>query len=119
MALVNQASKLPTRKIMAVILSGMILGGIQSGLRLVWPDHPFAPYMEDVDIWLQGTIMVLAGYLTKEKADEPTNTTEDVQGASDSDDAQLVLPFVRMDEEEAGEVGNGKQASQGKGGASK
>lgn len=69
MTLVNQSTKLPTRKIMAVILSGMIIGGVQSALNIFWPDHPFAPYMEEVDIWVQGLIMIAAGYLTKEKAD--------------------------------------------------
>lgn len=64
----NQPTKFPTRKIMAVIVSGAILGAAQSALGLYWPDHPFAPYLQDVDIWLQGVVMILAGYLTKEEA---------------------------------------------------
>lgn len=63
----TQPTKLPTRKILAVIFSGAILGAAQSALSLFWPDHPFAPFMQEVDIWLQGIIMVMAGYFTKER----------------------------------------------------
>jgi len=73
MALVKQKTRLPTRKMLAVILSGMIIGGIQAGLRYFWPDHPFAPVMDDLDIWLQGLVMVLTGYLTHEKQTEDVN----------------------------------------------
>lgn len=118
MALVNQASKYPTRKIMAVIISGMILGAAQSLLRLFWPDHPFAPYMNDIDIWLQGVVMIAAGYLTKEKADEPNNETNELPQTDLGDDGQLSFDLVRNDEETRGKVGDGEQASQGKGGAS-
>jgi hypothetical protein len=118
MALVNQASKYPTRKIMAVIISGMILGAAQSLLRLFWPEHPFAPYMDDIDIWLQGVVMIAAGYLTKEKTDEPDNKVNKLPQANVGNHDQLSFDLVRNDEETRGKVGNGKQASQGKGGAS-
>lgn len=68
MALKNQDTKMPTRKMMAVIISGAIMGIAQSLLSVYWPDHPFAPYMSDVNIWLQGIVMVAAGYFTKERA---------------------------------------------------
>jgi len=64
----TQPTKLPTRKILAVILSGAILGATQSALKIFWPDHPFAPFMQEIDVWLQGLVMVAAGYLTKDKA---------------------------------------------------
>jgi hypothetical protein len=67
--LVKQASFFPVRKIVAVIVSGAVIGGIQSGLNLVWPDHPFVDLLEQVDIWVQYGVMALAGYMTKEKAD--------------------------------------------------
>ena len=66
--LVKQPSAFPVRKIMAVIVSGAVVGGIQSGLNLVWPDHPFADLLNQVDIWVQYAVMALAGYMTKEKA---------------------------------------------------
>lgn len=115
MALVKQASKFPTRKIMAVILSGMIIGGAQALLKLFWPDHPFAPYMEDVDVWLQGLIMVLAGYMTKEKQVEHLEQIDSLQRTVDSGGGQLVFDFVRLDEKEAGKVRDGEQISQGQG----
>jgi hypothetical protein len=65
----NQPTKLPTRKILAVIVSGAILGGVQSALAIFWPDHPFMGLMEQADIWIQAGVMVLAGYLTREKED--------------------------------------------------
>lgn len=62
---VEQASPAPVRKILAVIVSGMVIGAIQSGLNLVWPDHPFATMLEQADIWIQFAVMALAGYMTK------------------------------------------------------
>ena len=68
MALQSQPSAAPTRKMLAVIIAGMIMGGIQTLLRTYWPDHPFAPLMGDLEIWLQAAVMVAAGYLTRERA---------------------------------------------------
>lgn len=113
MALVTQASKFPTRKIMAVILSGMITGVIQSLLRYFWPDHPFSPYMEDVDIWLQGVIMVYAGYMTKEKDNVPTEQTDLVQEPLDSSDTQLSFDPLWENEKERGEARSGERDSEG------
>jgi hypothetical protein len=113
MALVAQTSKFPTRKIMAVILSGMITGVIQSLLRYFWPDHPFSPYMEDVDIWLQGVIMVYAGYMTKEKDNVPAEQTNLVQEPVDSGDAQLSFDPLWTNEEERGEAGSGERNPEG------
>lgn len=67
MELKNQPSAWPTRKIMAVIVSGMVMGGLQAGLDLFWPDHPLDVMMEQLDIWLQGGIMILAGYIVRER----------------------------------------------------
>jgi len=65
----TQSSKLPTRKILAVIVAGMVVGGLQSGLNLLWPDHPFAPIMQDLDLWVQTGVMIVAGYMVKDKQD--------------------------------------------------
>ena len=66
--LVKQPTSFPVRKVLAVIVAGAVVGGIQSGLNLVWPDHPFAELLEQVDIWVQYAVMAFAGYMTKEKA---------------------------------------------------
>jgi hypothetical protein len=63
----TQPNRFPTRKILAVIVSGAILGALQSGLNLLWPDHPFAGVFQDLDIWIQTGVMILAGYLTKDR----------------------------------------------------
>ena len=67
MTLKTQPTKMPTRKIAAVIISGALLGAVQSGLDLLWPDHPFAPLMEQFDIWIQMGVMVAAGYMVKDR----------------------------------------------------
>lgn len=63
----SQASTMPTRKIMAVIISGAVLGGIEAGLDLLWPAHPFAPLMEQFGLWVQAGVMIAAGYLVKDR----------------------------------------------------
>lgn len=112
-ALVKQPSRFPTRKILAVILSGMILGILQSALRILWPDHPFAPYMDDFDVWLQGFIMVVAGYLTKEKRNEVGS--ESVSGSLPqspvNDDSQLSFDPLWDAKEETGQGGSGDTGS--------
>ena len=65
--LVTQNSAGPTRKLMAMIISGAILGAGQTALRIIWPDNPFAPFLADVDIWLQGAIMIMFGYFTRNR----------------------------------------------------
>ena len=64
----SQPNSLPTRKILAVIIAGAVMGAVQSGLSLLWPDHPFAPLMEDFSVWIQWGVMAFAGYMTKERA---------------------------------------------------
>ena len=108
MTLVSQVSRIPTRKIMAVIISGMLVGGLQSALHLFWPDHPFAPYMEYVDVWFQGMIMVLAGYATREKEYVVVDETAVVQKSDSGVGGELSLTTLRMDEEKTGGVGEGK-----------
>lgn len=68
MTLKTQPSKMPTRKIAAVIVSGAVLGAAQAALDLLWPDHPFAPLMEQADIWIQMGVMALAGYMVRDRA---------------------------------------------------
>lgn len=114
MALVNQSSKLPTRKIMAVILSGMIVGGLQSALNLFWPDHPFAPFMEDFDIWVQGVIMILAGYMTKEKNVDVSNTNSVEKSDSVSGDGGVPV-MVDVNTTSAGKAKGGEQSANRKG----
>lgn len=73
--LTKQKTPFPTRKILAVIISGAILGGLQSALTIFWPDHPFEALAEDLDIWIQAGVMALAGYFVQEKAPENANNS--------------------------------------------
>lgn len=65
--LVNQPTKFPTRKLMAVIIAGMVIGGLQAGLGFIWPEESFTPLLEKLDIWVQAGVMMAAGYMTKER----------------------------------------------------
>lgn len=67
MTLVTQPTYRPTRKIMAIIIAGAVAGAVNQALAIYWPDHPFAPIMDDFEIWVQMGIMVLAGYMTKDR----------------------------------------------------
>ena len=67
-SLINQPNRLPTRKIAAVIISGMVTGGIQAALGIFWPEHPLAPLLDQLDIWVQAGVMVAAGYFVRDRA---------------------------------------------------
>lgn len=69
--LINQPSKFPTRKIAAVVISGMVVGGIQSLLLYIMPEASFAPMLESLDVWLQGVVMAGAGYFVRERKSAP------------------------------------------------
>jgi hypothetical protein len=66
--LVNQPSKLPTRKLIAIVVSGAILGGASAILNATWPDHPFGVFLEEGDQWIQLAVITIVGYMTKNKA---------------------------------------------------
>lgn len=72
--LINQPSKWPMRKILAVVISGAIIGAISNTLDVFWVDHPFAEYYEGWDQWLQLLIMSWAGYMTKERVSDAPNS---------------------------------------------
>jgi hypothetical protein len=64
----NQPTAWPTRKLWAVIIAGMIVSGIRTGLAEVWPDHPFEPFLVELGPWLQTGVMAAAGYMVRNKA---------------------------------------------------
>lgn len=115
MTLVKQPSSFPTRKVMAVVISGMIMGAAQSLLKLFWPDHPFSPYLADIDIWLQGIVMVAAGYFTRSEENvivvAETNINEKPDMGTSSQLVSLVVPTVGQ---EIRETNSGEQTPEGK-----
>lgn len=66
--LIKQPTNWPTRKIAAVIVAGMVTGGLQSAAQVFSPDANVVEFLAQVDIWVQMGVMSLAGYLTKEQA---------------------------------------------------
>lgn len=69
MGLKTQPTASPTRKMLAVILAGMVMGTIQAVLKEYWPDHPFAPMLAQWDVAIQTAAMIAAGYFTRDRAD--------------------------------------------------
>lgn len=115
MALANQPSWHPTRKLVGMMVSGAIMGMAQTLLRHYWPDHPFAPFMQDIDLWLQGAVMIAVGYFTRNKSDGPVEQPSALQELGDSDSGQLSFSPLWTEAEEAGEAGIGKQTPKAKG----
>lgn len=67
-ALKKQPTPNPTRKLWAVIIAGGVIGMVKTLVNTYWPDNPLDPYWQDVGFWIEGALMVAAGYMTKERA---------------------------------------------------
>lgn len=59
-------TKIPKRKIIVTFVTGALVGGTTSVLTLVWPDHPFAPFLEDFRGWVEVGVALTAGLIVKE-----------------------------------------------------
>lgn len=105
--LVTQKSWWPTRKLLAMIISGAILGIVQTLLRSVWPDNPLMEYLPDIDIWLQGFIMIAIGYFVRNEenvdVDKLEAAAEQVGADRPRDSGECADPVkVGQGQEEAG-----------------
>lgn len=105
--LVTQKSWWPTRKLLAMIISGAILGIVQTLLRSVWPDNPLMEYLPDIDIWLQGFIMIAIGYFVRNEenvdVDKLEAAAEQVGADRLGDSGECADPVkVGQGQEEAG-----------------
>ena len=63
---VNQPTAAPNRKIWAVIIAGIVTAAAQAILTEYAPDLPIADMIQQLDVWVQAAIMVIAGYMTRE-----------------------------------------------------
>lgn len=66
--LVNQPTKWPTRKLVAVIIAGAVTGALQSAGEVFLPDLPLTELLSQIDAWVQLGVMALAGYMTRDRA---------------------------------------------------
>ena len=66
--LINQPSWMPTRKLAAAIIAGAIFGALQSLINIYAPELADSVMLANVEVWLQGIVMVAAGYFTRERA---------------------------------------------------
>ena len=66
MALVKQSTAGPTRKMWAVILSGIIMGAVTSVTKEYAPD--MAADVAGLEVWINAGVMAVAGYWTRDRA---------------------------------------------------
>jgi VanZ family protein len=63
----NQPTAWPTRKLAAVIIAGMVVGGLQAAAQAFFPGYNATELLKHVDFIVQGLVMAAAGYWTKER----------------------------------------------------
>lgn len=66
--LVDQASAAPTRKLWAVIISGLVMSVLRSLLVTYLPDLPADDILLQIAPYVQVGVMAAAGYLTRNRA---------------------------------------------------
>lgn len=66
--LVTQATVAPTRKMWAVILSGIVTATVQTLLETYAPDLPINEILAQIDVWVQALVMAGFGYFVRESA---------------------------------------------------
>lgn len=69
MKTVDQPTARPTRKMLAVIIAGIIAAAAQTVLVRAFPGYPFAEVIESIDYLVQGACMAASGYFVRERAD--------------------------------------------------
>ena len=65
---VNQPTPLPTRKMMAVMVSGFAMIVVQMLLQNYAPDVPATEFLMQFELFVQALVMAFFGYMTKERA---------------------------------------------------
>lgn len=66
--LVTQPTAAPTRKMWAVILSGIVTATVQTLLETYAPDLPVTEILAQVDVWVQALVMAGFGYAVRESS---------------------------------------------------
>ena len=65
--LVSQPTAAPTRKMLAVILSGIVTATLQTLLETYAPSLPITEIVAQIDVWMQALIMAGFGYAVRER----------------------------------------------------
>ena len=68
MTLINQPGPKPTRKMWAVLIAAAIVGAVRAVLAVLLPDLDPGPAVEIVRPFIEGGLICLAGYMTRERA---------------------------------------------------
>ena len=68
MTLKTQPSKMPTRKMWAVIVTGAVVGAATEALNTFVPGTNWQPFVEANSQYITALLMALAGYITKDAA---------------------------------------------------
>ena len=65
---VNQPTPLPTRKMMAVMVSGAAMIVVQMLLQNYAPEVPATEFLMQFELFVRALVMAFFGYMTKERA---------------------------------------------------
>jgi hypothetical protein len=65
--LVTQPTAAPTRKMLAVILSGIVTATVQTLLETYAPGLPITEVVAQIDVWVQALVMAGFGYAVKDR----------------------------------------------------
>ena len=68
MTTINQPSAMPTRKMWAVMVAGLLVAGLRVTLGTLYPDIDMGPVIEAVRPIVESALIVAAGYFTKDNA---------------------------------------------------
>lgn len=115
MTLVNQPTAAPSRKWWAGLIAGVIVNAAYGAADYLWPGHPFEPYKGEAIGWAVLAVTLVTQYFSRNKAIEPANTTDGLQGTDLGGNSGTVSAAVRADEEETGKDGVGKPTAEGQG----
>lgn len=66
--LVKQPTLSPTRKLWAVILTGALMGALNSAIAVFYPGNSIEDVFPGASVWVSGALMSAAGYLTSNRA---------------------------------------------------
>ena len=65
--LATQPTAAPTRKMWAVILSGIVTATVQTLLETYAPGLPITEVVAQIDVWFQALVMAGCGYAVRDR----------------------------------------------------
>jgi hypothetical protein len=66
--LVDQPTLAPTRKLIAMIIAGAVMGVFQTLMVQFFPDADLSAVLPHIGVWVNGAAMIVVGYFTRNRA---------------------------------------------------